>query len=1558
MTSLRSLLTILFILASTAPLAADEDSQCSHDATAEYRTCLESKNWCGFDTFVATSPRTKYLVESISETASGYNYSGYMSNGASGISGPSLSCPGTVAWSASADTGLTNWGVAVWRGSGANIFVTNLYYSGPQSVSASLSGRELPHEENLNTQPTTGEITFTPSSVGSVVLTSTNCVTNTFTSIPLALVCLSLTPSSLSPTVKVLTNCNGYSVASQTMSLSQEYTRQSVEEQIIGDLAGCPTSDFLPGAQYAYSELADPTITLQKLSYRIGFQSEADTSYLVTWDELTQYDDGSSPQRNKQSETVAGNGDRAYTQEHILLPPLNVGGHAGVDESTIKVVALNTGGGCCGGDSTPGTGDTLNGSVEAHFQLGKGLFDRAGGQLYILQEIPTAQLATPATLQFAGNTNYFDVVTSSQGIRQVKGAQSFVDVLATNAYFYSLNFYSLSNTGTKGTNGLYTFSNSPFVSWTILNPDGPASTNRLQVIENRDSKSITNEFDWFSSSNTLAVTTGNGLRTETKQVQWTNNIQTETRQVFTGTNQLVGQETKRYQKLSFGMALIEQHTGAPGQEFAITNTYYDSSTPGNSGLLNTVTRSDGSWDYYSGYDTSRRPTVKNSAGPVQQGPSNPGPRQTSFAYGITGVLDDGSNPNEPRRVDQSLFSQPIARRFLIRQRGLRIEIQDTFASGDIGYPDPRNLQTTNSYYTNGPFSGYLMSTRHPDGTVSAWLYQANATQKIVTFLTGQPGASATNVINGTQTVTVIGLAGQTLSNTVYSVPDGTILSQEVYSGFDELYRPTVVTYLDGTSTQFGYNCCGLDHFIDREGTRTDYTYDDLKRLLSDTRNGITVSYSYDGAGRRLTTTRQGTDGTSVYLDRSAFDLAGRLIGQTNALGYPTAYSETYVTNQTVKTITFPDQSTKTTVLASDGSILQVSGSATRPLNYQYVLVPDGIGGYLPTTIEIHPDATGSTNEWVQTILDHVGRLFLTVYSASSPPFPAYEYIYNTGGQLVRQLDPENVSTVFAYNGKGEKTYTALDMDRDGNIALGGSDRVTFVTNDVAFDNGTNVLRTRTYVWNTVSLDASTLVSVVETSVDGSQTWSITLNNSGGSGITNHSQTAYFAASGLRVVTETAPDGSTTVTTNQYGRRISVTVRDSTGLVISQTVFGYDAHGRPNSATDIRTGTSTFNFDAADNMTNSVTPVPGSGQSAQSTTNFFDNMGRIWKTTLPDLTSVTNKYNSLGLATNAFGSRTYPVGSTFETQGRLKTMTTWKNAAAGASPAVTTWNYDPYQGWLSSKTYNGGAAGPTYSNTAAGRLAKRTWARGTNTIYSPNAAGENVFIAYSDGSPSIQYGFDRRGRLNAVTNGANITALAFGDANQLLSESISGGLLAGISITNGYDPLLRRTNLAVLQSNNPIIQQSFSLDGASRLATVSDGTNTASYGYLPNSSLVQSIVYKHNNTVVLTRTNQFDNLNRLTNLWWTAGSTIIASYAYQYNTANQRTRVKLVDGSYWLYGYDYLGQVISARHYWADGTLVAGEQFEFTFDDIGNRTTTRAGGDPYGRFLRNANYTNN
>ena len=84
---------------------------------------------------------------------------------------------------------------------------------------------------------------------------------------------------------------------------------------------------------------------------------------------------------------------------------------------------------------------------------------------------------------------------------------------------------------------------------------------------------------------------------------------------------------------------------------------------------------------------------------------------------------------------------------------------------------------------------------------------------------------------------------------------------------------------------------------------------------------------------------------------------------------------------------------------------------------------------------------------------------------------------------------------------------------------------------------------------------------------------------------------------------------------------------------------------------------------------------------------------------------------------------------------------------------------------------------------------------------------------------------------------------------------------------------------------------------------------------------------------MTTTKSYDNLNRLTQISSAPSADSTVTFNYAYNQANQRTAVTNADNSRWNYGYDTLGQVTSGKKTWSDGAIVAGQQFEYVFDDM-------------------------
>jgi|SRR5687768_11590621 len=192
----------------------------------------------------------------------------------------------------------------------------------------------------------------------------------------------------------------------------------------------------------------------------------------------------------------------------------------------------------------------------------------------------------------------------------------------------------------------------------------------------------------------------------------------------------------------------------------------------------------------------------------------------------------------------------------------------------------------------------------------------------------------------------------------------------------------------------------------------------------------------------------------------------------------------------------------------------------------------------------------------------------------------------------------------------------------------------------------------------------------------------------------------------------------------------------------------------------------------------------------------------------------------------------------------------------------------------------------------------------------------------------------------------------------MSDSYSA-LGTGTTLQFGYDAFLRRSALTNTLLNT---RYSYGYDAAGRLDALNDGTNYVSYTYTANSPLVSTVSFKQNTTLRLSTAYTHDTLNRLTSIISTpqAASELVIRSAYFYNAANQRERerIEAADLSQWHYSYDKLGQVESGRRVWNDLTPVAGEQFEYVHDTIGNRRSTKAGGDGSGSPLQSANYSVN
>ncbi len=1185
---------------------------------------------------------------------------------------------------------------------------------------------------------------------------------------------------------------------------------------------------------------------------------------------------------------------------------------------------------------------------------------------------------------------------------QFKTSQALFDLQPdsiTPDYKYTISVYSVGNFSTTPVNGYYPPTGPASSTTTIENPDtSDALFNKLKITRTKGGSSTVTDYVYTAGAGNgdgeWQMITGGGLRKESRNSTWAGDIRTETVIIRNSTDQIVSKEVNTYQRFPWGQERIRQDLEATTSGPALTATwsYYDNAVTdgGAYSRLKEYARfkqnanDSGNWVRYAYDDYGRETKRVSQFGNTEVGSAENLNRVVQTDYDI-------STADWQIRTIETLLGQEVSRSYQVVHSGevRNIVCQTPGAAWNAG----NNLVTITKKNTSGQFKDELQSVENPDGTMQLYTYDINtgSGQRTDTVKSGTPNGTKNDIIDGTRIVTVKGSVGQLVSRTVIDIASGITLSTEDYSSnYDEFNRPQHVTYLDGTSEDTIYDCCGVESTTDRDGVVTTYLYDDLKRQDGFIRHGITFRNTLDAEGRVLSQKRTGTDNSQITLSQATYDISGRISTEVNGLNGTTTYVESFNgSGQRVRTITYPapDSGTRIETYNKDGTLQKVTGTAVFAVRYEYGIETSGVdsGKFYTKQIKLQADQVTDSQEWTKTYVDAAGRSCKTIYAdattGTETDNPFVQSFYNNKGQLAKSVDQDGVTTLFQYNLKGELEYTAVDLNT-GNTTVDGNgnfpieltvDRVVYTVNDVV-QNPTdgNMRRSRSYVYPTDNSSASLLVARQRTSTDGLRSWQNVFNFTPALGTAlTFSQTVFnnndgVTAAGYRTTTTTLPDGSKSVSVFYQGRLISTAQKDSDNGQLTKTTYTYDTHGRLWKTTDARNGTTTVAYNNADLITTATTPAPGIGEGAQTTTTFYDTALRAWKVTQPDGANVFNVFLPSGLLEKTYGSRNYPVQYTYDYAGRLETMTTWKdfNESTGTGTtgsAVTTWNYNPARGWLEKKVYAGETDNTLdYEYKASGRLWKRHWERGVTTTYSYNVAGDLETVAYSNdplNTSGAGYTYDRRGRAKTITQGATTTTLAFNDVNEPLTEAYTGGTLAGLTVTRGYDNYLRRNSLS-LNSQPSTINISYGYDALSgRLQTVSDGTQNAAYGYLANSPLVNTVTFKQNTTTRLTTTKSYDLLNRLTSIS-SANSQLPApiSYAYAYNSANQRTRNTTTDGSYWNYEYDDLGQVKRGAKYFSDGNPVPGQQFEYAHDDIGNRTSTKAGGDENGANLRSASYT--
>ena len=1272
-------------------------------------------------------------------------------------------------------------------------------------------------------------------------------------------------------------------------------------------------------------EYSDFNARVSKMKYRIAFVGSRDERVVIRWSEVFTPNGGGPVTRTDFTNEVVCTGG----EQMVIFPSGGTERTVGPPAMAGKTEVFLHNSWSCGGMTClqPGALEAKTGSLDAKVGLGRTALGEPAGFIYIHHETANMQV-NPLAFQVFANHGVRPLY-SGNVLRQVKIPQGLADVVwfsPTNPVVVEIKFYA--NPGTQ-VGGFYQPVGAAFARLRFENPG--QNTAFVHMTNLTASPPVVFLAGWSGSDNGWGVTSP-GERSEVSGSSTANGFRTETLTYRDLNSVIQFKEVNVYQQFGspLGDLLVTNKVGPDSAPLVTRWTYYtNAATDGASyGQLKEVVRPDGAWERYE-YTNGRPAKVVSVFTNASAGAAESASRVTLLSYVPVDASDSGLlDTNSPRTTIEYLLGAEVARSYRIITPGQVVEIQCQTPGATPTAAD--NLFRTNKTYSVSGFDGIVESSSAPDGTIQIRFQPTPRENVWLTnvVMAGAPGTNANTVGDGTRTVIISNPNGQTVRVESSDIATGIVLSRQSYGYPDAFSLSTSVTNLNGTVTFSAYDCCGLQSTTDADGVTTTLTYDGLHRTKDTTRLGITSRYLYDAAGNVRTNLRVGTDASTHVLSRATFDLAGRQTSSTDAMTNTTFFTNVMLSLGSSNYTLFPDTGTRIEVLAADGSLLLVTGTAAYPARHEYGVESDG-GTPRRFTREIKLDRNGNdTPEWTKTYFDLLGRTYKTVFPDNAIALTAY----NSRGQVSKQIDPDLVTTSFSYDALGDLAYTT-----------NGPDRVVHTADSVTVNAGG--VPVRRFVIRQLD-DAGAWITnrITESSMDGLRSWDITF------GVTNTSISAY-GPTNTRSTTLSAPDGTQTVQSYQNGRLVSSETFHAQLSTLLRATYGYDTHGRQNTVTDARNGTTAFTFNNADQIETQTTPPPGPGQPALQTRLFYDSLSRLARALLPDNTSTTNEFHLTGDLKKTVGSLAYPAEYFYDAQGRLTNLTTWQNHAAGTGIARTRWTYSPDRGFLTGKSYEG-ASGPAYAFTPAGRLRTRSWVRGVSANYAYDARGDLRSVTYSNStSLNLTNTFDLRGRLKLVQQGTNLTGFAWHDVGALVAESRNG-----LVLTNAYDTLLRRASVAV-QGQSATLSQ-FGFDAASRLSVVSNAAAASvTYGYLANSALVGEMTFRRQGATRMAHARTFDALNRLTDTRTLALAGAGFRAAYGYNAAGQRTNMTLADGARWRYQYDAHGQLTLGKKAWSDGVPVAGAQFEYVFDDIGNRTSTLAGGNASGTGLRSAGYTN-
>jgi RHS repeat-associated protein len=426
----------------------------------------------------------------------------------------------------------------------------------------------------------------------------------------------------------------------------------------------------------------------------------------------------------------------------------------------------------------------------------------------------------------------------------------------------------------------------------------------------------------------------------------------------------------------------------------------------------------------------------------------------------------------------------------------------------------------------------------------------------------------------------------------------------------------------------------------------------------------------------------------------------------------------------------------------------------------------------------------------------------------------------------------------------------------------------------------------------------------------------------------------FDYDGLLDVTQaTDPAGNATIMTyDSSGNMLTVTdplgheqqrAYDSTNNMTSSTdadsnvtTYTYNAMDEVTSITSPSGGKSTFAYDSAGNLTSSVDPrgnVTGGTPATYTTTYGYNPAGQITSDTDPTGGKTSFIYDAEGFLGSATDPQNHVTQYGYDSGEHLTSVTApdggvtkyvydgTGNLTSRTDPDNNSWTYlydadnrltkatDPLSNSFS-YTYDGNGNQLTSTD---GRLVVTTAAY--------NSDDEPTKVTYSDGTPTVTYGYNADGEATTVTDGTGTRTLAYNAVGALTGVAGPG---SG-SFAYGYDAAGNETSRTYPDSTKTTYAYTHG-----QVSSMAAGSATTTYSYDAAGDLISTV-----RPDGVTQSATYNPDGHATLIKDVKGTTTLDSYGLTLNPDGEPTQVAATqDGAAQptMYdGYDSAGRLASA-----------------------------------------------